>query len=204
MGLTVWIAGGTALVLSMFPLTVLHLAEGPMAAKSLGHYLSGKVGAGPRGVVSRARTWPVRARLSSVDDFANRSVRASGVNPVRKAAVGGCHAVTIRQLGDPSAKPGTIEPSMQRQLSGLIDPATIPVASPIIAEAAPAWVGRAGIVAELSAAGPAWGHRRVLMKDGNDVPVMVDMRDPLMRSEARPRQGECPPCACRLPRDGGP
>jgi CBS domain containing-hemolysin-like protein len=184
-GLPLWIAGGMAFALSMLIVTFLHLVVGEMAPKSwaIAHPEKSALAVG---LISRAYIWPLRPLLGWVNRLANRLVRASGVEPVEKAAVGGRDAATIRQLVEHSGKAGTLEPGMQRQLSGLIDLGTISVASLITAGAVPTCVGPAATVAEVRAAGRASGHMRILMTDGTAAPAIVHMRDTLMMSDASP------------------
>lgn len=184
-GLPLWLAGGTAFGLSMFIVTFLHLVVGEMAPKSwaIAHPEKSALAVG---LISRAYIWPLRPLLSLINRLANRLVRASGVEPVEKAAVGGRDAATIRQLVEHSGKAGTLEPGMQRQLSSLIDLGSIPVASLITATATPTHVGPAATVAEVRAAGRASGRMRILMMDGNAVPAIVHVRDTMMMSDRSP------------------
>ena len=184
-GLPVWIAGGTAFALSLFVVTFLHLVVGEMAPKSwaIAHPERSALAVG---VISRAYVWPLRPLLSWVNRLANRLVRASGVEPVEKAAVGGRDAATIRQLVEHSGKAGTLEPEMQRQLSGLIDLGTIPVVSLTANRPEPTCVGPLANAADVRAAGRASGHMRILMTGPGITPSVVHVRDTLMLNDASP------------------
>ncbi|MCG6112415.1 MAG: CNNM domain-containing protein [Paracoccus sp.] len=184
-GLPLWVAGGMAFALSMLVVTFLHLVVGEMAPKSwaIAHPERSAMAVG---LLSRAYIWPLRPLLSWVNNLANRLVRASGVEPVEKAAVGGRDAATIRQLVEHSGNSGALEPEMQRQLSGLIDLGTIPVASLIAEGAIPTRVGPAATIADVRAAGRASGHMRILMSGTDAVPSVIHMRDTLMLPDADP------------------
>lgn len=80
-------------------------------------------------MIGRALAWPLQPLLRWMNNIANSLVRASGVEPVESAAVGGQDIATIRQLEAHSAKVGTLEPEMQQQLSGFNDLGTMPDAS---------------------------------------------------------------------------
>jgi CBS domain containing-hemolysin-like protein len=185
-GLPSWLAGGTAFALSLFVVTFLHLVVGEMAPKSwaIAHPEKSALAIG---VISQAYVWPLRPLLRWVNAIANGLVRASGVEPVDKAAVGGRDAATIRQLVEHSAKAGTLEPQIQQQFSGLIELGTLPVASLIGAGAKPVQVGVAATVAEVRAAGLASGHMRILMTGDSGVPPsIVHVRDTLLLPDSSP------------------
>lgn len=184
-GLPIWIAGGMAFALSMFIVTFLHLVVGEMAPKSwaIAHPEKSALAVG---LISRAYIWPLRPLLSWVNRLANRLVRASGVEPVEKAAVGGRDAATIRQLVEHSGKAGTLEPGMQRQLSGLIDLGTVPVSAMMAKGIVPTQVGPQATAADVRMAGRVSGHMRVLMTGTGTTPSVVHVRDTLMLDDASP------------------
>lgn len=130
-GLPEWAAGGAAFGFALFLVTFLHLVVGEMAPKSwaIAHPERSALAIG---IVSRIYTWPLRPLLRLVNRIANRLVKASGVEPVESAAVGGQDIETIRQLVEHSAKVGTLQPQMQQQISGLIDLGTLPVEALLI------------------------------------------------------------------------
>ena len=167
-------------------MTFLHLVVGEMAPKSwaIAHPEKSALAVS---VIAQAYVWPLRPLLRWVNRLANRLVRASGVEPVEKAAVGGRDAETIRQLVEHSAKAGTLEPQVQQQFSGLIELGTLPVASMIGEGADPIQVSPTATVAEVRAAGLASGHMRILMtgKAGTP-PSIVHVRDTLLLPDTSP------------------
>ncbi|MBP5981216.1 MAG: HlyC/CorC family transporter [Halomonas sp.] len=184
-GLPVWAAGGMAFGLALFVVTFLHLVVGEMAPKSwaIAHPEKSALAIG---VISRIYTWPLRALLGWVNRLANRLVKASGVEPVESAAVGGQDIETIRQLVEYSAKIGTLQPEMQQQLSGLIDLGTLPVASLITEGDMPVHVTRAATVADVRAAAIQSGHFRILvMGEKSILPTVVHVRDTLLEPADR-------------------
>lgn len=119
-GVPEWAAGGASFALALFVVTFLHLVVGEMAPKSwaIAHPERSALAVG---LVSRAYIWPLRPLLSWVNRIANRLVKASGVEPVESAAVGGQDIATIRKLVEHSAEVGTLQPGLQQQISSLID-----------------------------------------------------------------------------------
>lgn len=185
-GLPLWLAGGAAFALSLFAVTFLHLVVGEMAPKSwaIAHPEKSAMAVGP---IAQAYVWPLRPLLGWINRLANRLVRASGVEPVDKAAVGGRDAATIRQLVEHSARAGTLEPQIQQQFSSLIELGTLPVASLIGEGARPVQVGADATVADVRAAGLASGHMRILMAGPPGVPpAIVHVRDTLLLPDASP------------------
>ncbi|GGH59623.1 DUF21 domain-containing protein [Frigidibacter albus] len=185
-GLPIWAAGGTAFALSLFVVTFLHLVVGEMAPKSwaIAHPEKSALAIG---VIARAYIWPLKPLLRWVNSLANRLVRASGVEPVESAAVGGQDIATIRQLVEHSAKVGTLEPEMHAQLSGFIDLGTMPVLALVATEVAPTQVPAQATAADVRAAGLGSGHMRILMSavDGGP-PSVVHVRDTLLLPDAQP------------------
>lgn len=185
-GLVEWASGVTAFALSLFFVTFLHLVVGEMAPKSwaIAHP---ETSAMAIGVVSRIYVWPLRPLLNGVNSMANWLVRASGVEPVESAAVGGQDIATIRQLVEHSAKVGTLEPAMQQQISGLIDLGTLPVEALLAPDVVPTQVGPDSTVADVRAAASASRHLRILVVgDGDAKPSVVHVRDTLLEPASRP------------------
>lgn len=185
-GLPFWVAGATAFGLSLFVVTFLHLVVGEMAPKSwaIAHPETSALAIG---VISRAYIWPLRPLLGWVNGLANRLVRASGVEPVESAAVGGRDIATIRQLVEHSARVGTLEPEMQQQLSGFIDLGTMPVIALVVTDVAPTQVLPQATAADVRAAGLKSGHMRILMSAGGDgPPSVVHVRDTLLLPDTQP------------------
>lgn len=130
------------------------------------------------GLVSRAFLWPLRPLLVWINDMANRLVRASGVEPVESAAVGGQDMATIRQLVEHSAKVGTLEPQIQQQISGLIDLGKLPVEAPVAGS--PVHVAPTATVGDVRAVALQSGHMRILMRGTEGAaPAVVHVRDTL-------------------------
>lgn len=182
-GLPIWVAGGAAFGLSLFVVTFLHLVVGEMAPKSwaIAHPEKSALAIG---VISRAYIWPLRPLLSWVNNLANRLVRASGVEPVESAAVGGRDIATIRQLVEHSAKVGALEPEMQKQLSGLIDLGTLPLEALVLNTGKPVHVTTAATIAEVQAAALMSGHMRILVHDAEDEALsVVHVRDTLLLAD---------------------
>jgi len=184
-GLPDWAAGGTAFALSLFLVTFLHLVVGEMAPKSwaIAHPETSALAIG---LISRAYVWPLRPLLSGVNSIANRLVKASGVEPVESAAVGGRDAATIRQLVEHSAKVGNLEPQLQQQLSGLIDLGALPVRKLISPDAPLAEVSAEASVVDVRKAALLSGHMRILLLETGKPPRVVHVRDTLLCREDRP------------------
>ncbi|PZX47047.1 CBS domain containing-hemolysin-like protein [Cereibacter changlensis] len=186
-GLPYWAAGGTSFALSLFVVTFLHLVIGEMAPKSwaIAHPEKSALAVG---VIGRAFVWPLQPLLRWMNSIANRLVRASGVEPVESAAVGGQDIATIRQLVEHSAQVGTLEPEMQRQLSGFIDLGAMPVVALVATDVFPTQVPAQATVADVRAAGLQSGHMRILMSAAGDgrPPLVVHVRDTLLLPDAQP------------------
>lgn len=185
-GMPIWIAGGTSFALSLFVVTFLHLVIGEMAPKSwaIAHPEKSALAIG---VIGRALAWPLQPLLRWMNSIANSLVRASGVEPVESAAVGGQDIATIRQLVEHSAKVGTLEPEMQQQLSGLIDLGTMPVIALVATDVVPTQVLPQATAADVRAAGLESGHMRILMSGtGDGPPSVVHVRDTLLLQDAQP------------------
>ncbi|WP_417661038.1 CNNM domain-containing protein [Pseudomonas sp.] len=185
-GLPDWAAGGAAFGLALFLVTFLHLVVGEMAPKSwaIAHPERSALAIG---MVSRIYIWPLRSLLSWVNRIANRLVKASGVEPVESAAVGGQDIETIRQLVEHSAKVGTLKPQLQQQISGLIDLGSLPVEVLIVEGEALVHVTRGATVADVRTAAIESGHLRILVLGAEGIqPSVVHVRDTLLESAARP------------------
>ncbi len=185
-GLPDWAAGGAAFGLALFVVTFLHLVVGEMAPKSwaIAHPEKSALAIG---LISRGYIWPLRPLLSWVNRIANRLVKASGVEPVESAAVGGQDINTIRQLVEYSGNVGTLEPQMQQQLSGLIDLGSLPLESLINAGETPVHVLQDATVADIRAAAIQSDRPRILILDANGIkPAVVHVRDTLLEPADRP------------------
>lgn len=185
-GLPDWAAGGTAFGLALFVVTFLHLVVGEMAPKSwaIAHPERSAL---VIGLASRAYVWPLRPLLGWLNQMANGLVKASGVEPVESAAVGGQDIETIRQLVEHSAKVGALKPQVQQQISGLIGLGTLPVEALITEEEKPAYVTRNATVEDVRAAAIQSGHLRILVLDAEGTqPSVIHVRDTLLEPSTRP------------------
>ncbi|MDP3516937.1 MAG: hemolysin family protein [Pseudohongiella sp.] len=186
LGLPDWAATGAAFALALFIVTFLHLVIGEMAPKSwaIAHPEKSALAIG---VPARAFVWTLRPLLSWVNNIANRLVKASGVEPVESAAVGGQDIATIRQLVEHSAKVGTLEPQMQQQISGLIDLGTLPVENLLSGGNMPSHVLQGATVADVRAVAAQSGHLRILVFGApGSTPLVVHLRDTLIEPDTRP------------------
>jgi CBS domain containing-hemolysin-like protein len=186
LGMPAIAAGGVAFALSLFVVTFLHLVVGEMAPKSWA-IANPETSALAIGVVGQAYVAPLRILLNWVNRLANRLVRASGVEPVESAAVGGQDIATIRQLVEHSASVGTLEPEMQRQLSGVIDLGTMPVLAIVSTDVFPTQVMSDATVADVRTAAASSGHLRILMAaSAGGRPSVIHVRDTLLLPDHDP------------------
>lgn len=179
-GLPEWGAGALAFGLSLLIVTFLHLVVGEMAPKSwaIAHP---ETAAKVIGIPSRIYIWPFRPLLGWVNSIANRLVRASGVEPVESAAVGGQNADTIRHLVELSARSGALEPEFRDSLEGVIDLETLRLDELVDMSATPTAVPVGATVADVQAAAASSGHMRILFGDpAAEVPRVVHVRDTLL------------------------
>ena len=139
------------------------------------------------GIAARAYTWPLRPLLRWINRIANGLVKATGVEPVESAAVGGQDIATIRQLVEHSANVGTLKPQVQQQISSLIDLSSMPIEALLVEGSAPTYVAHGATVADVRAAATQSGHLRILiLGDDTSNPLVVHLRDTLLSSDTRP------------------
>lgn len=184
-GLPEWAAGGAAFALSLFVVTFLHLVVGEMAPKSwaIAHPERSALSIG---IIARAYIWPLRPLLSWVNSIANSLVKATGVEPVESAAVGGQDIATIRQLVEHSAKVGVLETGVQQQISGLIDLGTLPVSALVAKDVKPTHVTPEATVADVRSAATRSGHMRILLLGADNIPPsVVHVRDTLLLEDTQ-------------------
>src|SRR5690554_2043117 len=162
LGLPVWAADGTSFALALLFVTFLHLVVGEMAPKSwaIAHPERSAMAIG---LIGRAYIWPLRPLMKWVNKVANWLVKASGVEPVESAAVGGQDITTIRQLVEHSARVGTLKPHLPQQISSLINLGTVPVVSLLGRGTVPVHVDHEATVADVRAAALESGHLRILV-----------------------------------------
>lgn len=139
------------------------------------------------GLISRGYIWPLRPLMRWVNAIANRLVKASGVEPVESAAVGGQDIATIRKLVEHSAEVGTLQPGLQQQISSLIDLGTVPIDELVTRDAAPVQVRYDASVSDVRAVAARSGHLRILIiGTSNELPLVVHLRDTLLEPDSRP------------------
>ena len=181
-----WLAGSAAFALSLLAVTFLHLVIGEMAPKSwaIAHP---ELSARMIGIPSRGFIWVFRPFLLWVNDIANRLVARSGVEPVDRAAVGGRDADTIRHLVEYSTQVGVLQPTLQSQISDVIELEGLTVEAITKPNTAPTSVTLDAVVADVRAAALASGHLRILLRDDTGrFPRVVHVRDTLQaRDEQR-------------------
>lgn len=185
-GLPDWMVGGASFALALFLVTFLHLVVGEMAPKSwaIAHPERAALAVG---LISRGYIWPLRPLMRWVNSIANRLVKASGVEPVESAAVGGQDIATIRKLVEHSAEVGTLQPGLQQQISSLIDLGSLPIDELVTRNAAPVHVRFEASVSEVRAIAARSGHLRILILGTRDeLPLVVHLRDTLLEPGSRP------------------
>lgn len=185
-GLPIWIAGGTAFALSLLLVTFLHLVVGEMAPKSwaiANPELSAKV----IGIASRVYLWPIRPFLNWVNRIANALVRAVGVTPVDRAAVGGQDADTIRQVVEHSAQIGVLEPQLKSQITEAIQLQSITAGDFTKPDQQISSIPSTSSVRELQEESKRSGHLRILVHNkSGEITHVVHVRDTLQAGLDRP------------------
>ena len=176
-GLPAVLADVIAFLLALIVVTFLHLVIGEMAPKSwaIAHP---EVAAKSTAVAARALTWPLRPFLLWINHLANRLVRASGVEPVEKAAAGGQDAETIRELVAHSRAAGTLGVQYSEPIVRAIGLRTLTVGDIVQTDRVPTSVPATAPVAEVQAMAATSGHLRILLGTGADCRV-VHVRDTL-------------------------
>ena len=176
-GLPYVLADVIAFMLALIIVTFLHLVIGEMAPKSwaIAHP---ETAAKAIAFVARALTWPLRPFLLWINRIANRLVKASGVEPVEKAAVGGQDADTIRELVARSRAAGTLEEQYSEPIARAIALRTLTVGGIVRTDRSPTAVRADATAADVQAAADASGHLRILVGTGADCAV-AHVRDTL-------------------------
>ncbi|MCO1338275.1 hypothetical protein BJH93_05105 [Kocuria polaris] len=185
-GLPEQLADGTAFGLSLLLVTFLHLVVGEMAPKSwaIAHP---ETSAKLIGLPARGFIWPLRPLLLWVNSIANRLVRATGVTPVERAAVGGQDIETIRLLVEQSASSGALDQDFGSHLADVINLKDLTIADLIAPDARPTMVPAAAVVSEVQEAAATSGHMRILVEgDGAGAPGLLHVRDTLLEPADRP------------------
>lgn len=199
LGVPGWLAGGTSFALSLLLVTFLHLVVGEMAPKSwaIAHP---ELAARLVGIPGRAFVAVVRPLLVGVNALANRLVRASGVTPVDRAAVGGRDAETIRHLVEQSAAHGVLEESFQSQISDVLELERLTVGELVPQDQETVAVGVDATVDEVQEAAARSGHLRILLAtpDGG-LPGVVHVRDTLTQEGGHPVRATARPAFVLAP-----
>ena len=176
-GLPVILADVIAFMLALIVVTFLHLVIGEMAPKSWAIAHS-EVAAKATSKAARALTWPLRPFLLWINHIANKLVKASGVEPVEKAAAGGQDVDTIRQLVAHSRAAGTLDEQYSEPISQVIELSTLTVGDIVREDRALTSVPPTASVADVREMAAQSGHLRILVGDDVDCRV-VHVRDTL-------------------------
>lgn len=193
-GLPYVLADVIAFMLALIVVTFLHLVIGEMAPKSwaIAHP---ETAAKATGILARTLTWPLRPFLLWINRIANRLVKASGVEPVEKAAAGGQDADTIRELVAHSRAAGTLEEQYSEPIARAIALGTLTVGDIVRTDSVLTSVPADATAADVQDAAEASGHLRILVGPGAtcrvahvrdtlaiaaDTPVAEFARDPLV------------------------
>ncbi len=164
-GLPAVLADVIAFMLALIVVTFLHLVIGEMAPKSwaIAHP---EVAAKATGIAARALTWPLRPFLLWINRIANRLVKASGVEPVEKAAAGGQDADTIRELVAHSRAAGTLDEQFSGPIAQAIALSTLTVGDIVRTDRVPTAVPLTATAADVQAVAAASSHLRILVGTG--------------------------------------
>jgi CBS domain containing-hemolysin-like protein len=164
-GLPDVVADVTAFMIALLLVTFLHLVIGEMAPKSwaIAHP---ETAAKATAVTARAMTWPLRPFLLWINEIGNRLVKASGVEPVDKAAVGGQDADTIRKLVAHSRAAGALGEQFAEPIDRTIALGTLTVGDIAGREKKPTAVPTTASVTDLQVAAASSGHLRILVGEG--------------------------------------
>lgn len=170
-------AGAAAFMLALIVVTFLHLVIGEMAPKSwaIAHP---ETAAKATGISARALTWPLRPFLLWINRIANRLVKASGVEPVDKAAAGGQDIDTIRELVAHSRAAGVLEAEFSGPIEHAIALGSLTVGDIVRTDRTPTSVPRSATAADIQAVAASSGHLRILVGTGVDCQV-AHVRDTL-------------------------
>ncbi|SDQ82223.1 CNNM domain-containing protein [Microbacterium sp. cf332] len=164
-GLPYVLADIIAFMLALIVVTFLHLVIGEMAPKSwaIAHP---EVAAKATGITARALTWPLRPFLLWINHIANRLVKASGVEPVEKAAAGGQDADTIRELVAHSRAAGTLEVQYSEPIARAIALGSLTVGDIVRTDRVPTSVPVTATAADVQAVAASSSHLRILVGEG--------------------------------------
>lgn len=183
-GLPYVLADIIAFMLALIVVTFLHLVIGEMAPKSwaIAHP---ETAAKATGILARALTWPLRPFLLWINHIANRLVKASGVEPVDKAAAGGQDADTIRELVAHSRQAGTLEKQYSEPIAQAIALGTLTVGDIVRTDRSPTAVSADATAADIQAVAASSAHLRILVGAGASSRV-AHVRDTLAVDPSTP------------------
>lgn len=177
-------SGVIAFLLSLLFVTFLHLVVGEMAPKSwaIAHP---ELAAMIIGVPSRIYTAPFRPLLLWINHLANHLVRASGIEPVERAAVGGRDADTIRHLVEHSANVGALDATMHRPITHAISLESLAVSELMRPRENAVMVAEDATVSAVQRRAVETGHLRILVDTAEGWGV-VHVRDTLTADRDTP------------------
>ncbi|MHA3683646.1 hemolysin family protein [Leucobacter sp. HY1908] len=183
-GLPYVLADIIAFMLALIVVTFLHLVIGEMAPKSwaIAHP---ETAAKSTAFTARLLTWPLRPLLLWINRIANKLVKASGVEPVEKAAAGGQDVDTIRQLVAHSRAVGTLAEEYSESISQVIELSSMTVGSIVRTDKAPSSVPVHATAADVRAVAAESGHLRLLVGSDADCRV-AHVRDTLAVADETP------------------
>ena len=183
-GMPGWLADSGSFLLSLLVVTFLHLVIGEMAPKSIAIAYP-EQSAMATGVIARAYVWVLGPLLRWINNIANRLVKASGVEPVDRAAVGGQDAATIRHLVEHSAAIGTLQADVGKPVSGALELETLKVEDLLVEDQVVAEVRATDTVRDLQHTAIASQHWRILVRGEQDALGVVHVRDTMTEPHDR-------------------
>ena len=186
-GLSPVLSGVVAFMIALIVVTFLHLVIGEMAPKSwaIAHP---ETAAKSTAVLARALTWPLRPFLLWINRIANRLVKASGVEPVEKAAAGGQDLDTIRQLVAQSEAAGTLDVQYSEPIAHAISLGTMTIGEIVRPGKGVTAVPLHATAADIQRASAESGHLRILVGSAPHYSV-VHVRDTLNVTGTTPVEG---------------
>ncbi|WP_422743640.1 hemolysin family protein [Mycobacterium sp. WMMD1722] len=174
-GLHPWLADAGSFVLALVIVTFLHLVIGEMAPKSwaIAHPERSAI---LLALPMRGFIWLTRPLLTALNRAANRCLRMVGVNPVDELAEGQDPAA-LKQLIEHSATSGVLGEPYRSNLTSALDLQSITVGDIIRRDLIQGSVRSDADPPEIQRRAKAAGHRRLLVRDGDDIAGVVHVRD---------------------------
>ena len=183
-GMPGWISDSGSFILSLLVVTFLHLVIGEMAPKSIAIAFPEQT-AMATALPARGFVWVLGPLLRWINRIANRLVKASGVEPVDRAAVGGQDAATIRHLVEHSASVGTLQADVGKPVSEALELETLQIDELIADGQVLAEVAATDTVADLQQAAIDSQHLRILVRQDQGSVGVVHVRDTLTEPTER-------------------